>query len=81
MNLCAERESGAPGAIPTRDLPLRRRTLYATELREQETSKQHTVNSKQQKSVIRHSRGSPGLVTATAGCLLFTVGCLLNSDI
>jgi hypothetical protein len=28
------RESGAPGAIPTRDLPLRRRTLYATELRE-----------------------------------------------
>jgi hypothetical protein len=26
--------SGAPGAIPTRDLPLRRRTLYATELRE-----------------------------------------------
>jgi hypothetical protein len=26
---------GAPGAIPTRDLPLRRRTLYATELREQ----------------------------------------------
>ena len=28
------RENGAPGAIPTRDLPLRRRTLYATELRE-----------------------------------------------
>ena len=27
---------GAPGAIPTRDLPLRRRTLYATELRERE---------------------------------------------
>ena len=26
--------NGAPGAIPTRDLPLRRRTLYATELRE-----------------------------------------------
>ena len=26
--------SGAPGAIPTRDLPLRRRTLYAAELRE-----------------------------------------------
>lgn len=26
--------TGAPGAIPTRDLPLRRRTLYATELRE-----------------------------------------------
>ena len=25
---------GAPGAIPTRDLPLRRRTLYAAELRE-----------------------------------------------
>ena len=35
--------NGAPGAIPTRDLPLRRRTLYATELRElekQEYSKQ-----------------------------------------
>jgi hypothetical protein len=29
-------ESGAPGAIPTRDLPLRRRTLYAAELREHE---------------------------------------------
>ena len=28
---------GAPGAIPTRDLPLRRRTLYATELREHMT--------------------------------------------
>ena len=28
------RKSGAPGAIPTRDLPLRRRTLYAAELRE-----------------------------------------------
>ena len=27
-------ENGAPGAIPTRDLPLRRRTLYAAELRE-----------------------------------------------
>ncbi len=27
---------GAPGAIPTRDLPLRRRTLYAAELREHE---------------------------------------------
>ena len=26
--------TGAPGAIPTRDLPLRRRTLYAAELRE-----------------------------------------------
>ena len=34
--------SGAPGAIPTRDLPLRRRTLYATELREREL-----VNRKQ----------------------------------
>ncbi len=31
--------SGAPGAIPTRDLPLRRRTLYATELREHKTGK------------------------------------------
>ena len=29
-------EGGAPGAIPTRDLPLRRRTLYAAELREHE---------------------------------------------
>ena len=27
-------EDGAPGAIPTRDLSLRRRALYATELRE-----------------------------------------------
>ena len=26
--------TGAPGAIPTRDLSLRRRTLYAAELRE-----------------------------------------------
>jgi hypothetical protein len=26
--------NGAPGAIPTRDLSLRRRALYATELRE-----------------------------------------------
>ena len=33
------RRSGAPGAIPTRDLPLRRRTLYATELREHTASK------------------------------------------
>jgi hypothetical protein len=30
------RKTGAPGAIPTRDLPLRRRTLYAAELREHE---------------------------------------------
>ncbi len=30
------RFNGAPGAIPTRDLPLRRRTLYAAELREHE---------------------------------------------
>ena len=38
--------SGAPGAIPTRDLPLRRRTLYATELREHERvdSKSSGVN-------------------------------------
>ena len=36
-NVCAELENGAPGAIPTRDLPLRRRTLYAAELREHET--------------------------------------------
>ena len=27
-------ENGAPGAIPTRDLSLRRRALYAAELRE-----------------------------------------------
>ena len=33
-NVCAERKNGAPGAIPTRDLSLRRRALYATELRE-----------------------------------------------
>src|SRR5689334_3235446 len=31
------RENGAPGALPTRDLPLRRRTLYAAELREHKT--------------------------------------------
>ena len=31
------KKNGAPGAIPTRDLPLRRRTLYATELREHKT--------------------------------------------
>ena len=36
--------NGAPGAIPTRDLPLRRRTLYATELRE---PKRQTAYSKQ----------------------------------
>ena len=29
-----KRKNGAPGAIPTRDLPLRRRALYAAELRE-----------------------------------------------
>ncbi len=29
--------NGAPGAIPTRDLSLRRRALYATELREHTT--------------------------------------------
>lgn len=34
--VCGPEKSGAPGAIPTRDLPLRRRTLYATELREPE---------------------------------------------
>ena len=32
-------KNGAPGAIPTRDLPLRRRTLYAAELREHTGSK------------------------------------------
>ncbi len=37
--LLALGENGAPGAIPTRDLPLRRRTLYATELREHTGSK------------------------------------------
>ena len=52
-NVSAERKSGAPGAIPTRDLPLRRRTLYATELREQieSNSEPETVNSR-----IFHSR-------------------------
>ena len=29
-------KTGAPGAIPTRDLSLRRRALYAAELREHE---------------------------------------------
>ncbi len=36
-NLCVTvwiEKNGAPGAIPTRDLSLRRRALYATELRE-----------------------------------------------
>ena len=33
------RIGGAPGAIPTRDLSLRRRALYATELREHIESK------------------------------------------
>ena len=33
------RKTGAPGAIPTRDLPLRRRTLYAAELREHEAER------------------------------------------
>ena len=32
--LISQGKTGAPGAIPTRDLPLRRRTLYAAELRE-----------------------------------------------
>ncbi len=47
--------TGAPGAIPTRDLPLRRRTLYATELREhKKASIQQTVNSSQQAAVSNH---------------------------
>ena len=34
--VCADEENiGAPGAIPTRDLSLRRRALYAAELRAQ----------------------------------------------
>ena len=33
-------KTGAPGAIPTRDLPLRRRTLYAAELREHKRKQQ-----------------------------------------
>ena len=37
---------GAPGAIPTRDLPLRRRTLYATELRE--PNGKNTLNTRQE---------------------------------
>ena len=36
------RKTGAPGAIPTRDLPLRRRTLYAAELREHLRNQQFT---------------------------------------
>ena len=36
---------GAPGAIPTRDLPLRRRTLYAAELREHKESQSSVVRS------------------------------------
>jgi hypothetical protein len=47
-SVCATRKSGAPGAIPTRDLPLRRRTLYATELREHKrvNGKSYMVNVK-----------------------------------
>lgn len=44
---------GAPGAIPTRDLPLRRRTLYATELREH-TREYYNVSC--QLSVVNHRR-------------------------
>jgi hypothetical protein len=36
-------KTGAPGAIPTRDLPLRRRTLYAAELREHDEKINNTV--------------------------------------
>ena len=36
------KETGAPGAIPTRDLPLRRRALYAAELREHMRNEQIT---------------------------------------
>ena len=34
--VCGTVKNGAPGAIPTRDLSLRRRALYAAELREHE---------------------------------------------
>ena len=37
-------KNGAPGAIPTRDLPLRRRTLYAAELREHMCEESYHVN-------------------------------------
>ena len=50
-------KNGAPGAIPTRDLSLRRRALYATELREQANrvnSIQQTADSK--KALILHAR-------------------------
>jgi hypothetical protein len=35
VRMCVrDQKTGAPGAIPTRDLSLRRRALYAAELRE-----------------------------------------------
>lgn len=75
-NVRAEGKDGAPGAIPTRDLPLRRRTLYATELREQ-ASKQHTANSRQQKkrTVIFLCRRSEvfGELLIAVYCLLLTI--------
>ena len=49
---------GAPGAIPTRDLPLRRRTLYATELREPNG-----------KNTVNRSQETEGLLTSVF-CLL-----------
>lgn len=52
---------GAPGAIPTRDLPLRRRTLYATELREHNTG---IVNGE---LAIAQRGGTPNAVPRVVG--------------
>ena len=63
---CITAKTGAPGAIPTRDLPLRRRTLYATELREperQEYRKQETGDRRQEQG------------PTTVYCILTTVSC------
>ena len=71
-------ESGAPGAIPTRDLPLRRRTLYATELREQasKTSQQiaysKTVNGKQETQTAKTLLWDHVSGWLLMSCLLFT---------
>ena len=45
---------GAPGAIPTRDLPLRRRTLYAAELREHKRKPRTKVTVNERFGLILH---------------------------
>ena len=60
---------GAPGRARTCDLLIRSQTLYPTELRVLR-SKQHTANSRQQKS---------GVVLTAVYCLQFAVCCLLSA--